>query len=75
MGMITLVEYASRHGVDSTALRHKAQRGTLKTVKKMGRDWFIDEDEPLVDGRIKSGKYKDWRQGGSRKQTEDTAEE
>lgn len=61
MAMITLKEYAIRHGKEPIIMRQKAQRGGFQTATKMGRDWIIDEDEPLVDNRVKSGKYVDWR--------------
>lgn len=54
---ITLKEYAIRHGKDPVVVRHKAQRGGFKTAEKIGRDWFIDENEPYVDRRIVTGKY------------------
>ena len=58
--LITLNEYAKRHGRSPATLRQRIARGTLQAVK-MGRDWLIDEDTPLEDTRIKSGKYRDWR--------------
>lgn len=61
MAMITLKEYAVRHERDPVVMRHKAQRGGFKTAVKLGRDWIIDEDEPLVDNRVKSGRFKGWR--------------
>lgn len=61
MAIITLKEYATRHGLDPVATRHKAQRGGYKTAHKFGRDWVIDEDEPNLDNRVKSGKYVNWR--------------
>ncbi len=57
MAYITLKEYAERHGRDASNMRHSALRGRFKTAKKIGRDWMIDEDEPFIDGRVKSGKY------------------
>ncbi len=57
MALITLVEYARRHGKEPIAARHKAQRGGFSTAVKLGRDWFIDEDETWEDRRIKSGDY------------------
>lgn len=71
MAMITLKEYAIRHERDPTVMRHKAQRGGFKTAVKFGRDWIIDEDEPLVDNRVKSGKFKDWRKPTSDKQKQE----
>lgn len=61
MALITLKEYALRHGRDPVVMRQKAIRGGFKTTRKMGRDWFIEEDEPLIDGRVKSGKYVGFR--------------
>lgn len=61
MAMITLKEYAERHGKDNSNLGRMAKQGRFKTAIKMGRDWFIDENEPFVDTRIKSGKYIGWR--------------
>ena len=61
MALITLKEYAERHGKLLDLLRQKANRNGFETAQKIGRDWFIDEDEPLEDRRIKSGQYKDWR--------------
>jgi hypothetical protein len=58
---ITLVEYAKRHGKAKNTVRRKARDGNFKTAEKIGRDWFIDEDEPYIDYRVKSGKYKNWR--------------
>ena len=61
MGLITLKEYAGRHGKNPIVVRQKALRGGFTTAQKLGRDWFIDEDEPYEDRRIKTGDYIDWR--------------
>ena len=50
---ITLAEYAKRHGRALATVRQKAYRGGFTTAHRVGRDWFIDEDEPLVDNRRK----------------------
>lgn len=55
MAMITLVEYARRVGRAPNTCRKKAEIGTLKAVK-MGRDWFIDEDEQYKDARHERSK-------------------
>lgn len=57
MGMITLFEYAEKHGLSPDTVRKKALRGGYETAKKSGKLWLIDEDEPLVDRRIKNGKF------------------
>ena len=51
MAMIFLRDYAKKHCKTPAAMRIKAERGNFKTAKKLGRDWFIDENEPLVDLR------------------------
>lgn len=61
MALISLGEYADRHGKARTSVRQKAQRGGFKTAQKIGRNWIIDENEPYEDNRIQSGQYIDWR--------------
>jgi predicted site-specific integrase-resolvase len=51
--MITLKEWALRHGIAPATARQKALRGGFKTAEKVGRDWMIDEDEPRRDLRKK----------------------
>ena len=63
MALITLKEYAERLGKNPLVVYQKARYGTLKTARKLGRDWVIDEDEPYEDKRIKSGKYVNWKYG------------
>ena len=57
MVLITLREYARRLGKNPEVVYQKAARGGFQTAVKMGRDWFIDSEEPYTDNRIKSGKY------------------
>lgn len=57
MGMITLVEYAEKYDLSPNAVRIKILRGGYVTAKKSGKVWLIDEDEPRVDCRVKSGKF------------------
>lgn len=63
MNLITLVQWAELNGVKPNTARQRANRGKFKTAQKLGRDWFIDKDEPNVDNRVKSGKYRKWRKG------------
>lgn len=60
--MITLMEYAKRIGKNARVVRRKAANGDFKTAAKIGRDWFIDEDEEYIDRRFTSGKYCGWRE-------------
>lgn len=61
MSMILLIDYSKQVGKDHSSVLKMVKTGKLKTAKKVGRQWFIDENEPYIDGRIKSGKYKNWR--------------
>lgn len=56
MAMILLRDYAKKHDKTPAAMRIKAERGRFKTAKKFGRDWYIDENEPLVDLRYTDNK-------------------
>lgn len=55
--LILLNEYAKRHGRNPVVVTQKAERGTFKTARKIGRQWFIDADEPYTDARVTHGKY------------------
>lgn len=55
--MIPLIEYARLNKRAPATARQMALRGGFKTAQKIGRDWFIDPEEPWPDRRIKSGKY------------------
>lgn len=61
MAFITLKEYAERLGKNPIVVRQKAIRGGFQTARHFGRDWIIDEEEPYVDNRVKSGMYRDWK--------------
>ena len=55
--MISISEYAAKHGKSQIAARKMAERGGFKTAQKIARNWIIDENEPYPDARIKTGKY------------------
>lgn len=59
--LISLVEYAARHGKTDSAARRMAVKGGFETAQKIGRNWVIEEDEPYPDKRVKTGKYIGWR--------------
>lgn len=61
MALIQLKDYAKKHGKARETVFQKYQRGGFQTARKIGRDIWIDEDEPYIDGRIKSGKFIGWR--------------
>lgn len=54
--LIPLTEYAKNHGRALSSVQQKARRGGFKTTVKMGRDWFIDADEPYIDYRKRDQK-------------------
>lgn len=60
--MISIGDYAEKHGKAKRTVRQMAERGGFQTAQKIARNWIIDEDEPYPDdARIKSGKYVNWR--------------
>lgn len=61
MAKILLREYSKRLGKNPVVAAQRAARGSFETAEKFGRDWWIDEDEPWLDARIKTGKYIDFR--------------
>jgi len=59
--LISLTQYAENNNRDKSAARRLASKGKFKTAQKIGRNWVIDSDEIYPDGRVKSGKYINWR--------------
>ena len=53
--LISLAEYAERHGKCQESARKMAQRGGFQTARKIGRNWVIDSEEPWPDRRVKTG--------------------
>lgn len=51
--LISIKDYAAKHSRTADTARQRAQRGVFKTAVKMGRDWFIEENEPWIDNRKK----------------------
>lgn len=56
MSLISLAEYAAKHGKDPATVRQKALRGGFCTARKIGRNWVIEEDEPYTDLRKQGDK-------------------
>ena len=50
---ISLVEWAEKNNIDPATARQKAIRGKLKTARKIGRNWVINEFEENTDNRKK----------------------
>lgn len=61
--LVSLVEYAEKHGKSQVTARQTAQRGGFKTAQKIGRNWVIDSEEPWPeDKRVKTGEYIGWHE-------------
>lgn len=50
--MMSVSDYAWKHGVDTSTVRHKISRGLLPAIK-IGKMWLIKESEPWTDKRRK----------------------
>ena len=50
--MMSVSDYARKHGVDPSTVRHKISRGLFPAVK-LGKMWLIKESEPWTDQRRK----------------------
>ena len=53
MALISIAEYAAKVNRDPATIRQRILRGTLPAIK-IGRNWCIDSDTPLIDKRTKS---------------------
>lgn len=47
--LITIKEYAEKHNRNVVNIRQRCLRGSFDTATKIGRNWFIEENEPLTD--------------------------
>ena len=60
--LISLAQYAEKHGKCQESARKMAQRGGFQTAQKIGRNWIIDSEEPWPDRRVKTGEYIGWHE-------------
>lgn len=61
---ISVSEFAAKFGKDTGNVRRLIQQGRIP-AQKIGSQWVIPSDaEPPEDKRVKSGKYKNWRNKG-----------
>jgi len=49
--LISLPQYAKKHGLNLRSVQRKAQFGGFDTARKIGRNWVIDSEEPMTDLR------------------------
>ena len=65
-GFKTVEECSKEWGVTARQVQIMCSTGKIEGVAKFGRAWAIPEEtkKPL-DGREKTGKYKNWRNKGT----------
>jgi len=51
MALVPIREYGEKHGVSQVLMRQRCQRGAFKTARKLGTDWFVDDEEEFTDHR------------------------
>ena len=58
---LSVTEYAAKVGRDVSRIRRMLSEGKLPG-RKIGSQWVVPADAELPpDGRVKSGKYANWR--------------
>ena len=67
-GYKSVSEIAEEWGITSRQVQNLCANGRIKNAGKIGNNWAIPADEKKpMDGRLCSGKYKNWRKGKSGK--------
>ena len=49
--LISIADYAAKHGVDAASVRQKILRGNLPEAFKIGRNYVIPENAEYCDNR------------------------
>lgn len=49
--LIPLTKWAEKRGVSLGTAQKWANKGKLQTAQKPGRDWFVEESEPIPPDR------------------------
>ncbi len=61
-GYLTVREVAERWSLTTRRVQKMCSEGMIPGVTKFGRSWVVPENaEKPKDGRVTTGKYKDWR--------------
>lgn len=70
MALISVKEYAAKHGQDGSRVRLLIGQGRIPAIK-VGNQWCIEEETPWpADMRVKSGAYRNWRKKPDEKQSD-----
>ena len=66
-GYTTVNEIADKWGISPRTVQIMCAEGRIEGATKFGRSWAVPADtERPKDGRVTSGKYKDWRNKGDK---------
>lgn len=49
--LVPLKKYADKWNLQPVSVRRRCIRGTITSAVKVGRDWWIDENEKIIDYR------------------------
>ncbi len=52
--LVSLAEYAKKHGRNPGSVRQLVLRDGLTTAHKIGNNWVVDDEEPYPDRRRKT---------------------
>lgn len=64
-GFKSVKEVAEEWKLTTRCVRSMCANGRLEGARKIGRDWIIPSIvERPIDGRVVTGKYKNWRKRG-----------
>lgn len=59
---MTVKEASMKWGISERQVQALCRNGKIDGISKLGRNWLIPSDaEKPADGRVISGKYKNWR--------------
>lgn len=62
VGYLTINEIAEKWNITPRRVRAMCLNGQIVGAAKLGREWAIPVDPSRpIDGRITTGKYKNWR--------------
>ncbi len=66
-GFMTIKEAAEKWNITGRQVQNMCSYGKIPGASKFGRVWAIPADaERPADGRVKTGKYKEWRKKSNR---------
>ena len=61
-GFMTIKETAAKWNLTERRVQKMCADGRIKGIQKFGNAWAIPKNaERPVDGRVTTGKYRDWR--------------